>query len=183
MSDERVGWLSKIIGGVNFGATWIERTLTVIAGAGLVIVMVLVTVGALGRHLFGAPIAGSEIFVGVFLAPLVTYFAAAGALSQRQHVGVTALVTRMGPRTRKIAQIVGALLTAVIFGTIAYQGWLRTLKAIQTHQVETNVNLPLYLAYGVIPLGCLMLALRAILLAVEWARGSNWKISLARQDG
>lgn len=152
------------------------------AGVALVAMMLLIATGALSRHLISEPINGSEVIVGVFLAPLVTYFAAASALSARQHVGVTALVGVMPASARRWTQIAAAALTAVLFGMLAWRGWVHAHDALATGQVEPNVGVPLFWAYVTVPVGCVAIALRAVLLTARWWASGDTQISLARRD-
>ena len=117
----RVKLLSKRINGV-LGAA--EAVLVALAMAAVFAAMCLITANALGRHLFSFPIKGSEVVVGLFLAPIITYLALSSALAKRDHVAVTLLVTRMGPRLRRFSQIFAALIVAGSFGLLAYEGWL-----------------------------------------------------------
>lgn len=167
---------------LNGAMRGVERAFLVLSGLALVGIMVLVTVSALGRYAFSSPIEGSEVWVGVFLAPLVTYLALGSALSHRQHVGVSLVVQRLGPRLRRGTQIVGALIVSIAFTVVGYEGAVRTWNAYTTGQVETNIGAPLWLAYVVIPLGCACLALRSALLAVTWWLGDEWRISLVQQE-
>ena len=156
--------------------------LVAVAMAAVFAAMCLITASALGRHLFSFPIKGSEVVVGLFLAPIITYLALSSALAERDHVAVTLLVTRMGRRLRRFSQIFAALIVAGSFGLLAYEGWLRTAKAISDHQIETNLGWPLFWAYGAVPVGAGLLALRALALAFQWSVSSDWNISLGKAD-
>lgn len=163
-------------------ATPIERLSLALAGIAIVAMMVLVTASALGRHVFNSPITGSEVWVGVFLAPLATYLALASALTHRSHVGVTILVQRSGRRMRRLTQISGAWIVCATFAVLAWQGGLRTWEAFTSGQVEHNIGLPLWMAYVVVPIGCTGIALRAALLALRWWMDGEWRISLAQRE-
>lgn len=156
--------------------------LVAVAGVALIVMMVLISLSALGRYTISMPINGSEVIVGMFLAPLVTYLAAASALAHRQHVGVTAVVVKMGARLRAFSQILFALIAAGMFGLIAVQGGKRTLQAYSDHQMETNISVPIFWAYMVVPIGAGALVLSLLALAAKWAVEGGAKASLARDE-
>lgn len=176
------GRLRRLVGAIDHTARVIERVLLAVAGLAIVTMMVLVTVNALGRYVFSAPITGAEVWVGVFLAPLATYLALASALSHRAHVGVTILVQRLPRKARRGTQIIGAWIVCATFIALAYQGGVRAFGAYSAGQIDPETGTPLWLAYIGVPIGCAGIALRAALLATTWWLDKSWQISLAQQE-
>lgn len=176
-------WLRNLHRSLDRAARMIEVALLAVAGIAVVGMMVIITASALSRYLFSRPMAGSEVVVGVFLAPLATYLALASALTNRQHVGVTIMVQRLRPSLRRASQLLAALIVGLAFAILAYQGWIRAFHAFSTGQIDPNVGIPLYLAYAVVPIGCAGISVRAFLLAMQWWSEGSWRVSLANTEG
>ncbi|WP_166486603.1 TRAP transporter small permease [Blastococcus saxobsidens] len=141
--------------------------------------MVLVTYSAVARYLFSSPVTGSQAWVGDYLAPAITFFALSAALRSRRHIGVTFLLTRMGPGVRLLSQTIAAVMIAGVFVAVAYQGMLRTQAAVATGQSHALLGVPLALTYAVVPLGCALLVLRSLLICAQWWTGDRSNIALS----
>jgi TRAP-type C4-dicarboxylate transport system permease small subunit len=93
----------------------------VAGGAGIVILMVLATAGAIGRK-FGHPVPNvieaceTIMFASVFLG--MAYVAL-----QRGHVNVTMFTQRLSPRAQTILDVGVLLLAAAVFGLLTWSSW------------------------------------------------------------
>jgi len=100
----------------------LSRIGAVAGGAGIVILMVLATAGAVGRK-FGQPVPNvleaceTIMFASVFLG--MAYVAL-----QRGHINVTMFTQRLSPRTQTILDVGVLLLAAAVFGLLTWSSWV-----------------------------------------------------------
>jgi TRAP-type C4-dicarboxylate transport system permease small subunit len=100
----------------------LSRIGAVVGGAGIVILMVLATAGAIGRK-FGQPVPDvleaceTIMFASVFLG--MAYVAL-----QRGHINVTMFTQRLSPRFQTILDAGVLLLAAAVFGLLTWSSWV-----------------------------------------------------------
>jgi len=99
----------------------LSRTGAVAGGAGIVILMLLATAGAIGRK-FGQPVPNvleaceTIMFASVFLG--MAYVAL-----HRGHINLTMFTQRLSPRVQTVMDASVLLLAAVVFGLLTWSGW------------------------------------------------------------
>ena len=112
------------------GSTKLVETLSrigaVVGGAGIVMLMLLATAGAIGRK-FGQPVPNvleaceTVMFASVFLG--MAYVAL-----QREHINVTMFTQRLSPRAQTILDAGVLLLAAVEFALPTWSSWVLAWK-------------------------------------------------------
>jgi len=113
-------------------------------GAVALVFMVGVTfVDVICSKLFRSPLAGSYEFVA--LAQLVAVaLAGADALLSGRHVQVEMFVAKLPPRVRRAIIALMALLGAVLFAVVAWEGFLYGRSLEMAGEVTGTVKIPLY---------------------------------------
>ena len=109
------GMISRILDTIINALVWI--------GSGALAVMVLVVLGnVIGRYVFRKPLLGSVEMVGL-LTVIVVFCVLAFTESQRSHISVDIISSRLHRRTRAILASVMCFLGAGFFIIMGWQGW------------------------------------------------------------
>lgn len=160
---------TRIGRGTDRALSAIEGIFMVVAGIVTVCLMLVIAVSAISRYIFSSPLSGSQELVSIFMMPLVAFFAVAATLRMQHHVGMTFVITRLSPIMRRVSQSLAAVITAAIFVIVGYQGLLRAASSLESGQVDSQLhNVPLFLAYVVVPIGSFLVAARALVLCGNW---------------
>lgn len=177
----RAGPASRWLHLADRALTAVEKVFTTAAALSLVVIALVVTTEAVTRYLFADSYAGAETYVQNYLAPAAAFLALGGAARLHRHIGVTLVIDRLPRPARLLILCFGAALVAVIFGLVAYEGAIRVFGSIASHEVsDTDVALPPWIGYVVVPLGSGVLALRMLLLPLLWLQDRSLPVSMAQ---
>lgn len=151
------------------------NTLSEIAGYLSAVALVLATLammhGVLTRYLLGRPTVW-QTEVSIYLLVFVTFVGAAYGLKHHAHVGVDLLVERLPTRGQLIMRLVTAVLSLVVVAVViwtSYGTWWEALEG--GFRSPTSLRAPLWLAYGILPLGMLLVAFQYIAFVIEGVQG------------
>jgi TRAP-type C4-dicarboxylate transport system permease small subunit len=129
------------------------RTLSVIAGAMIFLMMVVTTIDVIGRDFLSVPLFGAfemtEILMGLVIfagMPLTT--------ATREHITVNFLENALSPRLRCLQAALGDVLCAVAAAVMAWRVYARGLDLIAAH--ETTMMLGVGRGYIAVAMGVLM---------------------------
>jgi len=149
----------------------ITRTFEVIAETALVALLVLVAHEVFVRYVLNAPTQFS-VEISEYLLVLITFLSAGWVLREDRHVRVLFVVDRLSPRAAEVAALVSYAVVLAFCLILVWQGGAMTWSAFESGDRSSSlVAFPLWIAYGFIPLGALVLALQcAVRLAEAWAR-------------
>jgi len=121
----------------------IQKLNRVIAGIGavfLIPLMLLTTCEVVGRSLFNRPLAGtvelSQYMLAIFILLGLAY-----SQQTKAHVGVSFLVSRLGPRSQALATVATTLLSLFLFVVLTWQGWA---VAVEEKTVSDMLRIPQY---------------------------------------
>jgi TRAP-type C4-dicarboxylate transport system permease small subunit len=88
----------------------------------------------------------------------MTFLGSAWVLGRRKHVAVDVITSHLGPRGRKVADVVHSLLGIAVCGVLCWHSSLMTLNLFQRGVTDVQaVDMPKYLVLVVIPAGFLVL--------------------------
>ncbi|MCU0593876.1 MAG: TRAP transporter small permease [Desulfobacterota bacterium] len=88
----------------------------------------------------------------------MTFLGSAWALSRRKHVAVDILTSRLGPESKRIAEVAHSLVGMVLCGVLCWYSALMTLNFFQRGVTDVQaVDMPKSLILLVIPAGFLVL--------------------------
>jgi TRAP-type C4-dicarboxylate transport system permease small subunit len=142
-----------------------SRIGAVVGGAGIVILMLLATAGAIGRK-FGKPVPDvleaceTIMFASVFLG--MAYVAL-----QRGHINVTMFTQRLSLRAQTILDVGVLLLAAAVFALLTWSSWRLAWKWFLIREVRLGVfPWPIWPFRFLFVLGIGMIALQLIFSAV-----------------
>lgn len=143
----------------------------VIAEIALVALLLLVTHEVFVRYVLNAPTQFS-VEISEYLLVLITFLSAAWVLRQDRHVRVLFAIDRMPQRAADTAALLSYALLLTFCVILVWQGAGMTWTALVGGDRSSSlVAFPLWIAYGFIPLGALVLALQcAVHLGETWMR-------------
>jgi len=129
-----------------------EGGMKAVAAACLLGMAVVTGMDVVGRAAMDMPLYGSEEIASI-LAVLVVGLSLPYAHSQGSQIGVEVVYQRLGRRARRILSFSTHLVSAVLFGVVAWQMWTYGLDRQQVGQVSLNLALPTYYVLYVLA-GC-----------------------------
>ena len=141
----------------------LETTLSNIAGLGIAIMAVAVTVNVIARYGFRAPFTGIYALTENYLLVLIAYFALAHTERDGLHIRITMVVKWLPSNLRRLIYCVANLLTAAYFSLLTWQGWDLARGAWQRHEISSGtIPWPLYLGYVLVPIGTALIVVRLL---------------------
>ena len=151
------------------------NTLSEIAGYLSAIALVLATLammhGVLTRYLLGRPTVW-QTEVSVYLLVFVTFVGAAYGLKHHAHVGVDLLVERLPVRGQLVMRLFTAVLSLVVVVAVIWTAYGTWWEAVEGgFRSPTSLRAPLAIAYGILPLGMLLVAFQYIAFVIEGIEG------------
>jgi len=120
------------------------------------VILMLTIILVILRYGFNeAIIGGNELMEYLFI--YTTAIGAAAALGRREHIKITWFIDKLSPVYRKIVDILGFLLIALINGVMIYYSvpWIRTVGGFES----PVLRIPNRLIQIIIPIGCALVIL------------------------
>lgn len=146
---------------------WLEDLSAALAGAIMLVAMMLVSLDALLRYLFGAPLTfqyyltEKYLMIGMVALPLAWGFRTGG------YIRIEGLVQALPRGLRTLVLRAGLLLGAAYIAVLAWLGGAYFLSAFRKGEVVMGVfDWPVSWSWIWIPVGCGLLALRLLLTAI-----------------
>lgn len=156
----------------------IERFLNHVAGSMILIgMMLLVTSDVIARFLFNRPIHGVTEITEFMMVGLL-YFTLAHTQARKAHINVEILTSRLSPRARLVPEVITYFLGLLVFALITWQGVKSAADAWKIQEVTFGlIELPLFPAKVLVPIGSFVLCLRFILDILEGLKSLLQKAS------
>jgi TRAP-type C4-dicarboxylate transport system permease small subunit len=149
--ENSIGRMQRVLDKITTGVSWV--------GAGALVLMVLIVVAnVVGRYLFRKPVLGAVEMVGL-LTVITVFCVLAFTEAKGAHIVVDILVSRLHGRTKAILASIMALLGAVFFIIMGWQGWNLMLSNLSPFVRVTGVlSIPfapfmLIMAFGFVLFG------------------------------
>jgi len=150
----------------------LSQAATAVSALGVLVSLALIAWAVAMRYGFNRPPAWVDDAVG-FLLVLIVMLAAAQVLRRGEHIGVDLLTSRLGPRARRWADAWVALAALAASLVFVVNGWSTAMLSRRLGIVaEGNVEIPVYWAQLLLPLGGLMMALAALEALARIAAGA-----------
>ena len=160
-----VGWLSEASG-------WLSAI-------SLVAATLITTHAVVVRYFLKQPTVW-QTETTVYLLMIVTFVGGAYGLKHHAHVGVDLLVDAVPQRRQLVVRIVTAVLCVgvvlVVFWTSA-QNWYEAY--LFDHRSATAFRFPLWIAYAILPLGMLLIAVQYVAMIIEAVLGLMGRLPLS----
>lgn len=135
-------------------------------GAGLLVLMMLLTcVDVIGR-LFRHPVFGS-IELMAFMGALAVAMALPDTHAVRGHIGVEIVMDKLPRRLRNVIELITNLLSLILFSIVTWKMFEYSLKMQASGEVSMNLGLPEYLVIAVVAVGFVIFGLVIVKGMVE----------------
>ena len=138
----------------------IIKTAEVAIVAALMVIVAMVLLLVVLRYVFNSTIVGGNEFI-VVLFIYTTAIGAAVAVSRKEHIAVNFLVDRFTGRTRKIVEILGFALIALINLIMVWYS-LTIWIPLTGHFILPALQIPQGYAQAAIPIGCGLVAFSSL---------------------
>ncbi len=117
----------------------------------------------------------------IYLLMLVTFVGAAYGLKHHAHVGVDLLIDLVPRRPQLVVRIITALMCLAVVLVVmwtSYQDWYEAY--LYDHHSSTAFRFPLWIAFAILPLGMLLVALQYVAMIVEGIMGLAGRVPLSQ---
>lgn len=142
---------------------FIERIFVFVAGASMVLMMLLTTFDLLSRKFLDYSIPSLYEFTEDYLMVSLVFLTISYVYTQGGHVRVTLFEHHLPRRFRLVWEKLHQLMALVLFFFIAVKGWEAAARAYEFNEMSNSVlAYPLAPALMLVPVGSAMLCLRII---------------------
>ena len=172
---------------IDRGIYRIEKVFGVIAGATVLILMLLAVVSVGGRNLFNAPLPGYVDWIQV-LMPLIAFLGISYAQRDGGHIRMDILIGRLQGRALWTAEFVTTLVTLGLILLLVWGSWAHFGRSFDwnaryfSRDSTIDIGLPLWPAKLLVPVSFGIMALRLVLqlwgYAVAIASGSETPVAV-----
>jgi len=133
MIDKTENAIKKIAGVFNL-----------MAGAAIVVAMILVVAHVIMRKIFKSPILGAPEFTG-FLSVLIISFGLAYCLIVNAHIAVDFIVEKFSQRSRGIIDSITGIVAFTFLSFFTFQIFVRATKVLNSGQLSPTTQFPFYI--------------------------------------
>jgi TRAP-type C4-dicarboxylate transport system permease small subunit len=148
------------------------KWLNVIAGVGLVAMLVLIVADIIGNKAFKYPIPGGIEFAS-FIAVIVIAFAVAEVQIMRGHIEVEFLVMRLPKLSQKIINSIINLFGIVLWVFISWRSFLYAGELHKIGEVSMTIGVPFYPFVYIIAVCAIAVCLVLLLQTINNFRDTN----------
>jgi TRAP-type C4-dicarboxylate transport system permease small subunit len=142
----------------------IEKGLLAVATAGLLLMMLLTSIDALGRHLFNHPLRGNLEFTSLYLMVILVFATLSSNYAQGVHVRIDVVSERLKKRFGKNHTRIVALVCLPVFALFTWYACLEAVSKFRDFETRLGaIPFPIYLSYAWVALGGITLTCRFLL--------------------
>jgi len=156
---------SGLLGGLDRIVDWVSQG---VGGCLVAVEVVLLFAGVVGRYAFNHPLVWTDEVAGMLFLWLVS-LGAVIALRRTEHMRMTVVVSRLGPRARRLADCLGAALVVLVALVLIVPGlgYARQQAAVLTPALQLPASWETYGQLAALAL-LLYVALRQLLAGAKW---------------
>jgi len=154
--------LRKVSRGLNQSFNWV-------AGAGLVIMMVLTVADAIAIKAFSTPIPGTIELIS-FLSVVVVAFALGYTQQVKGHIQVDFFVTRFPPIIRNLLGMLVSLIGVILFALLAWGSFEYGHVLRQSGEVSMTQRIPFYPFVYAIGVCCIPVCLQLLIELIVYVK-------------
>ncbi len=133
----RIGWLGR----TRRWARQASEALALVGYAGVLVMMLTVTLDVAGRYLLNKPIIGSYEVVEYLMAVSVFAAYATGQID-RSHIRIDILVHRLSSRRRAVADAIASLLMLLVLLAFVWGDFTQVIQVWSTNQISQVLFIP-----------------------------------------
>ena len=149
----------------------IARTLAVLSAVAIVVMVIAIAIDVFVRNITGASLPGMIEIAETAMVTAVA-FGLAWAGVNREHVAVTLLTDRFGPRLAKITNIFIWLVVAVYTAWLSYANVIRSMDSLTSNETRFGlVQWPMYPMRWILTLGLISLFIVALVNLAHTLKG------------
>lgn len=142
---------------------WLERVFIMIAGAMLLVIMLIAASDVALRYIFNSPLGWSYDVISLYLMAGVFFFALSDTLQKNGHVAVDLLHAGLTRRMRHAVEILGYALALPILGAITWLAFTRMLESYRGGDVIAGrFDWPTWISVAFVLLGFALMTLRVV---------------------
>lgn len=119
------------------GAYRIARVMSMIAGIGIFLMMLLTVLDVLGKYILNQPVPGVAEIVASYLMISAVFLPLADAEAKDESITVELLYDRLGEYGRKVCLIIGIVMTLAFYGVLA---WQNVHVALDSYDIQEFVS-------------------------------------------
>lgn len=163
--------MSRIDGFISL----IGRSVALVGGLAVALMMVHVTLDVIFRYLLNQPLAGTLTMVTYHYMVLVAFVPLAFVQRGNAHISVEVFTSLMPSALQRALALVTDLLTMAVMALLAWRGGDAAVQAMRKGlaQVQGNTEILVWPAYFAIPLGAGLMTLVLFWQAVSAFSGSE----------
>lgn len=159
--------LKSIYRQMNVWTTRLENILVLLAAILVTILIIIITMGVIGRYFFNSPLAWSVEF-SEYILLYVTFFSASWVLRHAGHVNIDMFVNMVSDKIKHVLSVITLLISLAGCLILSWFSFQLTLDSISRGLVMYKmVHMPSYILYLPITIGLTLLSLRLIMLLLE----------------
>lgn len=156
---------------------WLKRLsglLSYVAGTGLVVMMLQITVDVVARTVFGRPLPQTIEFVSFYYMLAVVFLPMAAVEFAGHHVSVGLLSARLGKGGRRLLQLIGMSAGLAYFALMAYETGIAALESYEIGEYLMGAfALPTWPGRFFLPVGCGAYALVLLYRVIQVLGGKD----------
>ena len=128
--------------------------------------------GVFMRYLFNSPFVWLEE-VQMWLIIWVVFYGGAAAVRSGNHVSIEFIVERFPKNLHKMATLLEVIVVTVVLWFLSTNSIALIQQYIKTSRVTNILHIPFVFIYSAVPIGCFLIVLNFILLAIEELTGKQ----------
>jgi C4-dicarboxylate transporter DctQ subunit len=158
----------KILEDINDGIDRIIKWIIIVA---MVIIPGVMTFQVIIRYVFNYPLAWAEEAVRYTFIWLV-FMSACAALRRGELIATDFVITRLPSRLAHGFIFVSRTCTLVFLGVAAFSGYDMTTFVLKRGTLSAVMQVPIWIVYSAMPLGCTLMGYQTILNLIHQVRGT-----------
>ena len=130
--------MKRIVRSLLYVLDHLEEGITVVCMIGITI---LTFIAVFTRYVFSIPIAGAEEMAS-FMFTWAALFGAAAAFKYNQHGSVPLLANRLGPKARRVLDLIVLFVMTVFFAFLTFYTWRFVAQSFRVGQTSPATGIP-----------------------------------------
>ncbi|MFC4259454.1 TRAP transporter small permease [Marinobacter lacisalsi] len=139
----------------------ITNFVSIIGGLAIALMMFHITADVAGRYIFDSPMPGTITVVSYYYMSIAAFIPLAFAEQKDAHISVEVITERMPRWMQHNLERLALLCSLTVFGFLGVRSFLEAQRKFSSGAsiVQGNSEIPIWLTYFVLPLGCLLMVL------------------------